>query len=202
MKTYKEILTLLLLTGMQVLWAQQEKFRLNDRNSEITVEGTSSVHDWEMQATDMNASMQLILDENNVKDITKVTFSMHSEKLKSHNSIMDKKSWDALKSDKHSTIKFNLNSVSNFSVNGRSIRGTASGSLFIAGKSNPVSIPFTGSIKSGNTIMVTGQEKINMKDFNISPPTAMMGTLKTGEEVTVKFNMEFVSESQYTQLLK
>ena len=179
----------------------QEQFRLDERNSEIIVEGTSSVHDWEMNATEMDASIRLMINENTISDIVNVDFSMPTDKLKSENSIMDKKSWDALKAKKHNTIRFDLSNVSGFSVNGSAFSGTASGSLLIAGKSRQVTIPFTGRVKSGNTISVTGQEKINMKDFNVSPPTAMLGTLKTGEEVTVKFNMDFVSESQYTELL-
>lgn len=199
-KQYLIILTALILAA-QTGFAQ-EKFRMDERNSEITVEGTSSVHDWEMKATEMNASIQLKISENTIADIINVDFSMPTEKLKSENTIMDKKSWDALKSKKYSSIRFDLNRVAGFSSNGKTFSGTASGSLFIAGKSQQVTIPFTGSIKTGNTITVTGYEKINMKDYNISPPTAMLGTLKTGEEVTVRFKIDFVAESNYTELLQ
>lgn len=199
-KQYFIILTALVFAA-QTGFAQ-EKFRMDERNSEITVEGTSSVHDWEMKATEMKASIQLKISENAIADIITVDFSMPTEKLKSENSIMDKKSWDALKSKKYNSIRFDLNRVSGFSSNGKTFSGTASGSLFIAGKSQQVTIPFTGSVKTGNTITVAGHEKINMKDYNISPPTAMLGTLKTGEEVTVRFKMDFVAESQYTELLQ
>lgn len=198
-KQYLIILSALIF-GLQAAFSQ-ETFRVDERNSEITVEGTSSVHDWEMKATAMNASIQLKINDNTISGISNVNFSMPTEKLKSENSIMDKKSWDALKSNKHNAIRFDLNTVSGFSSNGKAFSGTATGSLFIAGKSRQVTIPFTGSVKTGNTITVTGHEKINMKDYNISPPTAMLGTLKTGEEVTVKFKMDFVAESQYTELL-
>jgi polyisoprenoid-binding protein YceI len=196
----------IILTGLLIITLQtavaQEKFRLDEKNSEITVIGTSSVHDWEMNATAMKASIQLSIAENSISDIVSVDFSMPTEKLKSDNNIMDKKSWDALKSDKHEAIRFDLSRVSGFSTAGDTFSGTATGNLFIAGKSRPVTIPFTGNIKTGNTITVTGAKKINMKDYNIAPPTAMLGTLKTGEEVTVKFKMDFVAESQYTELLR
>jgi polyisoprenoid-binding protein YceI len=201
MKKQYLIIIIALVLGLQTGLAQ-EKFRLDDRNSEIMVEGTSSVHDWEMIATAMDANIELSIKENSIDNIVNVDFSMPTEKLKSDNSIMNKKSWDALKSDKHESIRFDLSSVSGFSANGKTFSGTATGSLLIAGKNRPVTIPFTGNIKTGNTITITGQEKINMKDYNVSPPTAMLGTLKTGEEVTVKFNLDFVAESQYTELLK
>jgi len=192
------VLTLGLLSG--TIYAQ-ETYRLDHRNSEIMVKGTSTVHDWEMNATEMFAKMQVKTDGSGVNNILGVEFSMPTEKLKSENNIMDKKSWDALKSNKHKQIEFNLTSVSGFSSNGSTFRGTAYGTLTIAGKTKNVSIPFSGSARNNNTVTVKGEEKINMNDFNISPPTAMLGTLKTGEIVTVDFQMDFVPESQYTELI-
>jgi hypothetical protein len=42
---------------------------------------------------------------------------------------------------------------------------------------------------SGNRIQIKGSKKVKMTDFNISPPTAMLGTLKTGDEVTISFTL-------------
>lgn len=180
----------------------QESFRLDHRNSEITVKGTSSVHDWEMKATAMSATIAVKNDESGVNEIVNVKFSMPTEKLTSDNNIMNKKSWDALKSDKHDKIMFDLTSVSGFSSNGSTFSGTAYGTLTIAGKTKAVSIPFSGNTGSNDVLLVSGEEKINMKEFNVSPPTAMLGTLKTGEEVTVDFKMNFIPESRYTELIQ
>ena len=38
---------------------------------------------------------------------------------------------------------------------------------------------------------VKGEVPLKMSDFGIDPPTAMMGTLKTGNEVVIKYNLEF-----------
>jgi polyisoprenoid-binding protein YceI len=129
-----------------------------------------------------------------------VNFSVPAEGLKSKNSLMDKKTYSALKSDKHNRISFALNSVNGLSANGNSLSGTAQGTLSIAGKTQTVSFPFSGEIQNDNTISVTGKEKINMKDFNISPPTALMGTMKTGEEVTVHFNVNFQPDQVLSEL--
>jgi hypothetical protein len=39
-----------------------------------------------------------------------------------------------------------------------------------------------------------------MSDFGIDPPTAVMGTIKTGDDVVVKFDFEFNrSSAEYTR---
>ncbi len=40
-----------------------------------------------------------------------------------------------------------------------------------------------------NTITVTGTQKISMKDFAIDPPTFMLGTIKTGNDITLSFTI-------------
>ena len=40
---------------------------------------------------------------------------------------------------------------------------------------------------------VKGRLPIQLKEYNIKPPTAMMGAIKTGEEVMVVFNAVFTA---------
>jgi polyisoprenoid-binding protein YceI len=199
MKTRHIFFTVSLFLFSQALLAQAT-FKLDQKTSSITIEGTSSAHDWEMSATVMDASMKVKLQDQKVEEILEVNFSVPAEGLKSKNSLMDKKTYSALKSDKHNKISFALNSVNGMSASGTSLSGTAQGSLSIAGKTQTVSFPFSGEIKKDNSIEVSGKEMINMKDFNISPPTALMGTMKTGEEVTVHFNVSFQPESVYAEM--
>ncbi len=199
MKQHIVLIVLSVFIGIEALG--QVKFRLNDMNSELVVKGTSSIHDWEMKAIDMDATMELEIKENSIAGISNVNFTMPAEKLKSENSIMDKKSWSALKSKHHKFIKLMVTSVSGFRVSGNSLRGTANGTISIAGQTKSISIPFTGNIKNGNTISIKGSEKVNMEDFDIEPPTAMMGTLKTGNMVIVEYNIDFVSDTRFTELL-
>ena len=47
----------------------------------------------------------------------------------------------------------------------------------------------TCKLNPDNTVTVTGTEKISMKDFSIDPPTFMLGTIKTGNDITLSFNL-------------
>jgi hypothetical protein len=60
MKTRHIILTVSMFLFSQTLLAQST-FKLDPKTSSITIEGTSSAHDWEMSATVMDASMKVKL---------------------------------------------------------------------------------------------------------------------------------------------
>ena len=42
-----------------------------------------------------------------------------------------------------------------------------------------------------NIIVFRGELTLKMSDYEISPPTALMGTIKTGDEVTIRFSIPF-----------
>lgn len=48
------------------------------------------------------------------------------------------------------------------------------------------------NIHSPEKVAFMGEIKINMTEFNVDPPTALLGTIKTGEEITIKFQVFFV----------
>lgn len=171
----------------------QNNYRVDNEKSSLTVTGTSNVHDWEMSASGINASIVIEKEGENVKNISSVIFSLPAKNLASHNSIMDKKTWEAIKADKYNTIRFNLSKFTDLKISGDHIEGTATGQLTIAGETNMVTIPFTGSITNDNRIQIEGLKEIKLTEFNVAPPTAMMGTLKTGETVNIVFNLQFIS---------
>jgi polyisoprenoid-binding protein YceI len=159
--TILAVLTLII-TGVTL--HAQEHFRIDKERSAISVEGTSSLHDWEMKATEMKVEMSVDIDNDEIKDILAIDFSVPSRKLVSENNIMNKKTWNALKADKHQHIEFALDAVNEFSSGKNSIAGTASGTLSIAGVQKNVSIPFSGLMENEGELIIEGQEKINMCD--------------------------------------
>jgi hypothetical protein len=65
----------------------------------------------------------------------------------------------------------------------------------MAGTSKPVELTAKGKVLANGDVQIIGSRKLNMKDFNMVPPTAMMGTIKVGEEVTVNFNLTLTNSS-------
>ncbi len=196
MKNKLVLLVLLLSAGLFGLVAQSD-YSINNSESKIMVAGTSNLHDWELVAQNLSSELVLIEGEKIISDIRNVSFTMKAENLQSDNSIMNKKTHNALKADKYKTIQFSPSNIVNLKTNGNSFSGVARGQLTVAGKSRSVEIPFQGKL-SGNALEITGEKEIRMSDFGIDPPTAMLGSLKTGDIVTVKFVLEYIDE-QYTE---
>lgn len=172
----------------------QSLFSINETKSTLQITGTSSVHDWEMEAEKMDCKTILKVSNNAVSDIEQISFTLQSEEIKSHNKIMDSKTYKALNTDKFPEIKFVIDSESEFKTNAN--KSDFTGQLSIAGKTNKVNISCTFVVVSEDVFEVKGEIPLKMSDFNITPPTAMMGALKTGDEVVIKYAFEFNKESQ------
>lgn len=179
------IIALLLATGVQA----QESYKVQAKNSQLVVTGTSSLHDWEMEATNFNAETLLKMDGNSISEISKIEFKAPVSGLKSGKNTMDNKAHDALKEKKFPEIKFSLDK--NNSVNISGSKANLTGLLTIAGKSQEVKLTADFDVENPQKFSVTGSVPVKMSDFEIDPPTAMMGAIKTGDDVVVKFTLEF-----------
>jgi hypothetical protein len=51
--------------------------------------------------------------------------------------------------------------------------------LVVAGIYNPADKSFT----------VTGKNKMKMKDYNVKPPSALFGTIITGDAISISYNL-------------
>ncbi len=141
----------------------------------VTVEGTSPMHDW-----NMNASSGTFSGTVSGNTINNVKFTMPAKNLKStKGKMMDNKAYATLKADKNSNISFTATSVN---VG----KGNMAGKLTIAGVTKNVSIPVT-VVKNGAAYTITAVEKMNLSDYGMERP-GFMG-VKTGDAITVTVNV-------------
>lgn len=169
----------------------QETFVLVSSKSELTVKGTSSLHDWHMAAGLFSGSFEGGLNTNTDLEINNVSIECKAASIKSDNSIMDDKAHDALKVKKHETISFTSKQPLAVIVNGGTLNSKVGGALSIAGEAKNISIPFKGEVDTEGNVKVKGTLVLKMSDFNMKAPTALMGTIKTGDEVVVDYTFYF-----------
>lgn len=165
----------------------QDVYRIEPKSSKLLVEGTSTVHDWQVETVEFNAETKLSMDGGKISEVSDVVFVTPAESLKSGKKIMDNKIKEALKTNKHPEIKFLINKDQAISND----KGTVSGLLTIAGQTKPIEVRVNFDAKNPEKLGVTGEVPLKMSAFNIDPPTAMMGSIKTGDEVIVKFDLKF-----------
>lgn len=154
--------------------------------SSISIKGTSTLHPWFMETYDITCNIKT--GKNKIDD---VIFSCKVDKLIStEGSSMDTKAHEALKSDKYPLITFKSQEITELITNDK-FTGNLTGLLTIAGSSKIVNIPFSGKVINNNHWNVKGSIKIKMTDFHINPPTAFLGAMKTGDEITLNYSFDF-----------
>ena len=106
-------------------------------------------------------------------------------KLNAANSALRSKFRTAVKSVLKDVIKEHKRVI----FNGDNYDINASGTLTIAGASSRIDMYVRGKVGADGSITFNGSKKIKMTDFKIKPPTALMGTLTTGDEVEIAFQI-------------
>jgi polyisoprenoid-binding protein YceI len=181
---------LALLTNGIVSAISQQSVRLLPTDSRIIITGTSNLHDWEETVTQFDIALVMKFEKNEILGIDHVHFNCKSGSISSDYSLMTNKTMDALRTDKYPEIVFTMVSIAKLtSVNGK-FSGILTGDLDLAGVTKRINIAFSGNYEN-YIIKITAVKDINLNDFKIKPPTAMMGTLKTGENVVISFQLQF-----------
>jgi polyisoprenoid-binding protein YceI len=161
--------------------------------SKMWIEGTSNVHDWKVEATTIDAQIELDaggLAAAPAAMVKKVTLTIPVTALKSEHAKMDENIRKALKADKNPQIVYTLNTVD--AVTGETKDGFtlhAKGTLNIAGVENAVTAEIAAVRLSDGTIKATGTVPVRMTAYQVKPPTAMLGAIKCGDEVKVRFDL-------------
>lgn len=151
--------------------------------SHIKVSGTSNLHDWVMKAESFTCEGKFEVKGGVLKDITSLSFSLPVTNLKSNESLLDKRAYKALKSAEFSKIIFKLTSAT---VNSSQKTIAISGNLSIAGVTNQINLQSTYVVNADDSITCKGSKTIKMSDYKIKAPSFMLGTLKTGDAVTIE----------------
>ncbi|MBN8678838.1 MAG: YceI family protein [Chitinophagales bacterium] len=159
-------------------------------NYSLVINGTSNLHAWQSKANEVRAYGTLQADATSLKTIQSLSVEIPVKSIKSaKGSIMDNKTYDALKANNFPNISYKLEKVVSLNSKNGGIELNASGSLTIAGVTKKIDLYVQGWLTADGTITFKGSKKFKMSDFGISPPTALMGTLTTGDEVEIVFQV-------------
>lgn len=156
----------------------------------LIIEGTSNIHDWDMRSDKGYCSSLFdITKTGTLNGVSYINFTVPAESLKSEHKGMDKNTYKALNTEKYSNISFTASSVTVKPNGAAGYLLTAKGRLTISGVTKDVVLTANGTMNADKSISYNGAYKIKMTDYNVEPPSIMMGAIKTGEFVTVKFDL-------------
>lgn len=176
-------LTFVSLFALSINALAQANYQLGPK-PDLKVTGTSTLHDWEMVSTQAQGEAVLVQQDGKLKGIQKLSVTMQAESLKSGKNAMDKNTYAALETKKHKDVRFVLTDISSTGSN----TWNAKGNFTIAGVTQPASFEVRSS-PSGTGYNFQGKHAFKLTNYKIDPPTALMGTVKTGNEVVIHFNI-------------
>jgi len=194
----KKSLTSLALTALLTvagsLHAQSVRLAVGPE-SKLWIEGGSNLHDWSCKASSIDAAIEV--DESFVKTTTvastslkKVQVKVPVRNLKCGNGKMDSNLYKALKADDAPEISYIL---ATFDVvpgaEKDSFTVKAVGALTVAGTEKTVNMDVTAARLPDGGVRAEGALALLMTDFGVKPPTALLGTLRTDNKITVKFSL-------------
>jgi len=169
-----------------IMSANAQKNYTLDAKTNFSVSGTSTMHDWTMKSATGTGTANLTVTNSKLEKISSLTVTLPAETIKSEKKSMDKVAYEALKTKENKNIKYVLKSAEKVNENTWNLTGTYT----IAGVSKEVKTQVKSTVTNG-VVSLQGSNKITFKQFGMKSPTAMLGTIKTGEDLTVKFNLNF-----------
>ena len=190
MRNLKHPLLIFMLIMAYIPMNAQNGFLVNEKSS-VVVFGTSTIHDWEINCEQLSGTAKIELSEAGIADIPSLQFVVIVKGMESGKGLMNSKTYDALKEDEHPTIKYKLSELKDKTSNTNGFYTMkAIGLLTIAGKTQTISHDVMAHV-SGKEVVFSGEYLLDMTTYDVDPPTAMMGTIKTGKDVTIKFKTTY-----------
>lgn len=171
--------------GITTLATAQKSYTL-DSKSTFSVAGTSTLHDWEMKSASGTGTANLTISNSKLTEIESLSITLAAESVKSEKKSMDKVAYETLKTDKNKNIKYVLKSAEKVNETTWELTGTYT----IAGVSKLLKTTVKTTVTQ-NGLNMQGTNKITFSEFGMKSPTAMLGTIKTGQDLTLKFNLTF-----------
>jgi hypothetical protein len=185
-----------------------------EEGGRLWIEGSASVVDYTCRAEELAGNGNIENVSETEKDVRAhgdvvISVSVPVRSLECGKRGMNKDMYEALKSDDHPKIKYRLleavrvqddegrNSQNNSDTdpNGNDVSETdwmnikTTGILEIAGVKDTTVVYIKGRAIDEDRFQVKGKKEIDMKTFDVKPPTALMGLIKADNELTVHFNV-------------
>lgn len=182
----------LCITGLQNTAIAQSTYSVMEtEQKDIRLFGTSTLHDWEMNAQNTTGEAEFQFKSGSsteLASISSLSFELNVADLKSDNKQLDKNAYEALRSEVYKDIGYTLVSSSITSEQGGYLI-QSKGDLTIAGVTKAIFMDVHFVLQTDDTVKVQGTYQLNMKDYDVAPPSFMWGAMKTGDALTLDFEV-------------
>ena len=178
---------------------------------DLRLSGTSTLHRWECKATEVQAALLTNISRKELAQKVNTYLKGHApeavsgeemhvwlevmpSKLECGNTRMHRDLNRAVKSDKYPEIRYWFTAIEGaprIVTDGglTSLAVDVKGKLFLAGITREVIHTATIELVEGNLIEASGELALDMRDFDIEPPTALLGLIRAHAELKVSYRL-------------
>lgn len=165
---------------------QPDRLRIDPR-SKITILGTSNVHKWDCSTSAFTA----IIDAPHApggdigKEVTKIDVTIPVKSLDCGERKMNENLRKAMRVEQHPNVEFSMTSYATGAKTAGAYEATIAGRLTINGVTKPVELKATVTPDGKGGVRAEGSTEIRTPDHDVAPVKALLGTVRTGERVTI-----------------
>lgn len=187
-----KIASLLFLLSPQVIMAQSVYQLSSNKNASITVNGKSNVHDWAMTAKGIESKGTFKFNsKDELVGLSAFNFLVTVKSLKSGKSSMDTRTYKSINAEEFPKISYKLSTADVTMTQANKYSILTTGLLTIAGKTKTISMKVIALINPDQTISCYGTEKLLLTEYGIEPPSFMLGAMKVGNDLEIKFDLNY-----------
>ena len=179
------------------LLAATERARFIPANaSSITITGLSTIHEWSMSGSTIDGSIDVAPEIAAAPASAEawksdraalVSVKIPVAKINSPHDRMNRIMLEAMKAKSYPEVRYDL-------LEARALKGSPEafvietrGKLTVAGITRDLEMDVAAAKSGESRYVLTGEAPLKMTDFGITPPTAMMGTIRSADQVKVSF---------------
>jgi len=191
MKLFKNFLLVAMIITLASADTAVKNTYILSKTYTVGIHGTSNLHDWDESVGTVTGDGAIDWNSDGSFDLTAMNIKMEVHSIKStEGSIMNNNTYKALKADSNPQITFALTSPVKSIPSGAHVIA-AKINLTIAGVTKAIDMSVSANAQAHGDITFEGSKTIKMTDYGIKPPVALFGTLKTGDDITIKFKTVF-----------
>ena len=182
---------LVLMLGLFIGNVNSQVVYTPEPDSRLWIEGRSNVNQFECRA-DSYSGDATIYDEGNVNEQTEMNLEIEVAGFDCGRDRMNRDFRNALKASSVPKIIFRFGEVLNMQPladDDNTIRFNVMGYLTVAGVTQQITFDMLGYFLSDERIRAVGSKQIKMTDYEVEPPSAMLGLVKAENELTVHFDL-------------
>ncbi|MBO6575080.1 MAG: YceI family protein [Rhodothermales bacterium] len=168
-----------LLALAALLLLPTERLDIDAASARMEVSGTSTVHDWSCAVESVTGWV----NTDDSGDVASGAIQVPAGAIECGKRVMNRKLRDALRAEDHPVIEFRGERVVR--------RGDAlavEGRLSVAGTTAEMTVPVE-AVPEQSGYRLSGTVTLSLEALNVDRPSAVLGTIKTGDEVTVSFSV-------------